>query len=544
MSRNNLHRKETPLLFGLLSKKFTDEGNPYVKFNWGKIIFFLITLLVVSWLSLASLLFAYFKYAKDFDTVKFTNMLLLPVKYSEHKIDMGNRHIERGLEAMKDNRFMDGIRLLRLGLARSPNNLEGLVSLAQIYEFGLDRKDIAIEMYLDGFESGGIQDSDFCQAALQSLLSHKMDSEIIELAETYLPESFIKDSNPNFQILAFAAATSSFYRGKFDKTEDYISNFLLNETVDGIVLSSRVSWDKGNTYSAIKKLESALYKYPNSDELYSQISYYYREVDDFDSSRRYAQLRSVKSPSDHNPIIDLIYLYDKYEIKDKVIEYSNKIIKNFSDNEKAIYKLSNFAASTGKINVAQFCYELALEKNYDLQNFALSLVEAHISSKDYEGAINFSEELLVENPTWLKDHWSVFNSLRALASYGLNRPDLGEIYLEEFLTEKDITPAILVSVAKRFSDNQMYKQAQKILNIAYNKDENNQRVLYSLISVNLELGITQNLDNQIKKLLQTRRPDSKLIKKAYNRLGSDLFIFTKNRTSILMDLGSIVRESI
>ena len=313
MSRNNLHRKETPLLYGLLSKKFTDEGNPYVKFNWGKIIFFLITLLVVSWLSLASLLFAYFKYAKDFDTVKFTNMLLLPVKYSEHKIDMGNRHIERGLEAMKDNRFMDGIRLLRLGLARSPNNLEGLVSLAQIYEFGLDRKDIAIEMYLDGFEYGGIQDSDFCQAALQSLLSHKMDTEIIELAETYLPESFIKDSNPNFQILAFAAATSSFYRGKFDKTEDYISNFLLNETVDGIVLSSRVSWDKGNTYSAIKKLESALYKYPNSDELYSQISYYYREVDDFDSSRRYAQLRSVKSPSDHNPIIDLIYLYDKYE---------------------------------------------------------------------------------------------------------------------------------------------------------------------------------------------------------------------------------------
>ena len=99
------------------------------------------------------------------------------------------------------------------------------------------------------------------------------------------------------------------------------------ETIDGIILSSKVSWDRGNKFSAIKKLESALYKYPNSDQIYSQISYYYREIDDFDSARRYAQLRNIKSPSDSDPIIELIYLYDKYDIEDKVIEYSKQIIK-------------------------------------------------------------------------------------------------------------------------------------------------------------------------------------------------------------------------
>ena len=177
-----------------------------------------------------------------------------------------------------------------------------------------------------------------------------------------LPKEFKKGDNANLQTLAFAAATSSFFRGKFDKTEDYINTFLLSESIDGIILSSKVSWDRGNKFSAIKKLESALYKYPNSDQIYSQISYYYREIDDFDSARRYAQLRNIKSPSDSDPIIELIYLYDKYDIEDKVIEYSKQIIKNFSDNEVAIYQLANFAASTGKINIAQFCYELALEK--------------------------------------------------------------------------------------------------------------------------------------------------------------------------------------
>ena len=73
----------------------------------------------------------------------------------------------------------------------------------------------------------------------------------------------------------------------------------------------------------------------------------------------------------------------------------------------------------------------------------------------------------------------------------------------------------------------MYQQAQRILDLAYTKDENNQRVLNNLIKVNLELGMTQDLGNQIRKLLQTRRPDKELLKEAYNRLGSDLFILQK-----------------
>ena len=233
-----------------------------------------------------------FKYVKDYDTVKFTDMIFLPMNYSDHKVKMGDRHIERGLQAVEESNFADGIRLLRLGLIRSPGNLEGIVKLAQIYEVGLDRKDIAIEMYIEGFDYGGIRNDEFCFSALKALLNNKMDSEIMDIADRYLPKNFKKGDNTNFQTLAFAAATSCFYRGNFDKTEDYINTFLLNESVDGIILSSKVSWDRGNKYSAIKKLESALYKYPSSDKLYSQISYFYREINNFDSARRYAQQKT------------------------------------------------------------------------------------------------------------------------------------------------------------------------------------------------------------------------------------------------------------
>ena len=93
-----------------------------------------------------------------------------------------------------------------------------------------------------------------------------------------------------------------------------------------------------------------------------------------------------------------------------------------------------------------------------------------------------------------------------------------------------------MAVAKRFSDNEMHQQAQKILVQAYTNDENNQRVLNNLIKVNLKLGMTQNLGEQIKKLLKTRRPDEVLLKDTYNRLEVICF-FTKNRSAILMELG-------
>ena len=74
-------------------------------------------------------------------------------------------------------------------------------------------------------------------------------------------------------------------------------------------------------------------------------------------------------------------------------------------------------------------------------------------------------------------------------------------------------------------------------------DESSKNEIKEILStMNLELGMTQDLGDQIKKLLQTRRPDKELLRDAYNRLGSDLFIYTKNRNAILMELGAILRD--
>ena len=531
------------LLFGLLIKKKSPSGKAYIQFQWFRIGLLFTSFLIISWLLAGATLYSFFKYYRDYDAVKFTDMLILPFIIKQHRIEMGNFHVKQGLNALEKENYAEGIHLLKLGLARSPANLEGRITLAQIYEYGIKRKDIAADIYLEGFKYQGIEDEAFLIAALQCLLNNQRDAEIQALAEEFLPSDFKTGDNRNFQTLAFATATSYFLNGNFDKAEDYINLFLLNSTVDGVILSAKISWDRGNQLSAINKLERTLSTFPDSNAIFSQLGIFYRKIKDFDAARRYTQLRNVKNPSDPTPIIDLMYLYNDTEDLASVKDLSNRILRDFENDKNAIYQLANFASITGNIRLAQRCYELVLEKGFELDKLALTVIESYLVARDYEGAMEFAEELLEENPTWLNAQKALFNSLRALAAFGLNRPEIGEIYLGEFLNKTEINSAIFVAVAKRFSDNDMPLQAQKVLQKAYQSEPTNQRVLNDLIEVNLNLGLTKDLSLQLRQFLNTRRPSKKLLAQAYTRLGSDLFLFTENRRAILIELGSILRES-
>ena len=236
MSNTAKKSNDTPLLLGFIIKKIGANGKPYIEFQWLRIGIFLITSILVLWLSLAALIFAFFKYSKNYDTVRYKDMLILPLKYDEHKKAMGQYHIEQGLLSIENGQYARGLSLLRVGLVRSPDNLKGRTELAQIYEYWLKRTDVAIEMYQEGFKFGGLYDEAFLTAALQSLLKNKMDDEIEAISDEYLPSDFKSGDHKNYQMLAFAAANSAFLKGDFDQAEDYINLYLLNTSIDGIIL--------------------------------------------------------------------------------------------------------------------------------------------------------------------------------------------------------------------------------------------------------------------------------------------------------------------
>ena len=539
-TRNPILR-EKPILLGFAVQRKEPDGRIHIAVRWTRLFTTLFVLFIASWISVAAALFGYFKYKKEFDEVTFTGMIALPFRMQEHRQEMGDYHIKTGLAEIKEGNYREALRLLRLGVVRSPSNLEGRRVLAEFYEVALKRADIAAELMLKGLDLGGIDDIDYLKQTLRVLLRHQMDEKIQQLADKYLPNE--PDLTDNNRTLAFGAANANYLRGNFDQADDYLISYNLIQSIEGLMLSSQISWDRGNQIAAITKMEHSLSRFPNSEPLLMQLSRYHREMGDIDKARRYAILRNVKDPLSPAPRLELLYIYNKTNDVERELRETQRMLKQFRDDESALQSLANFAADTGKIDLARRTYEEALENEFAIDIFALLLIESHLVSKDYEGALSFSEELLKENPNWLKNRWAIFNSLRAVASYGTNRPDLGEIYLQHFIDEKNNPPQTYLAVARRFIDTDRSQQARKILTAAYRRSPTNQKILSKLIRIELELGHTENLNRLLNRLLLMRRPQMDLLVEAYEKLGSDRFIFTPDRESLLLQLSAILREN-
>ena len=534
-----LHEK--PILLGFVVQRKEPDGRVHIAIRWARLFTTLFVLFIASWISVAAALFGYFKYKKEFDEVTFTGMIALPFRMQEHRKEMGDYHIKTGLAEIKEGNYRDALRLLRLGVVRSPSNLEGRRMLAEFYEVALKRADIAAELMIKGLDLDGIDDIDYLKQTLRVLLRNQMDEKIQQLADKYLPnEPDLTDHN---RTLAFSAANANYLRGNFDQADDYLISYNLIQLIEGLLLSAQISWDRGNQIAAITKMEHSLSRFPNSEPLLMQLSRYHREMGDIDKARRYAILRNVKDPLSPAPRLELLYIYNKSNDVERELRETQRMLKQFRDDESALQSLANFAADTGKIDLARRTYEEALENEFAIDPFALLLIESHLASKDYEGALSFSEELLKENPNWLKNRWAIFNSLRAVASYGTNRPDLGEIYLQHFIDEENNPPQTYLAVSRRFIDTDRSQQARKILTTAYRRTPTNQKILSELIRIELELGHTENLNHLLNRLLLMRSPQMDLLVEAYEKLGSDRFIFTPDRESLLLQLSAILREN-
>ena len=539
-TRNPITR-ERPILLGFVIQRKGIDGRMEISVRWGRLIGTFALLAVLGWFTLAGALYFHFKYNKEFDQVSYTKMLtLLPFGLETHRVEMGNYHIERGLSEIIEGNYRDALRLLRLGVSRSPANLEGRRVLAEFYEIALKRHDIAVDQLLQGIELGGIQDSEYLKATLRVLLRYQMDEDIQNLANKYLPEEpELTDIN---RTLAFGAANANYLRGNYDLAEDYIIDYKLLESLEGVLLSAQISWDRGSKIAAMTKMEYSIEKFPNSEPLLMQLSRYHRELGEIEEARRYAILRNVSDPLSAAPRLELLYIYNKSEDFEREQIETQRMLQQFRNDEPALQSLANFAADTGNIELARRTYEEALENEFAIDAFALLLIEAHLVDKDYQGALDFSEELLKERPDWLTLRWAIFSSLRAVASYGINRPDLGEIYLQDFIDEAGNQAQTYLAVSRRFTDIDRVKQARTILTLAYQKAPTNQKVLSELIRSELSLGNTEDLSRLLSRYLQMRRPQIELLTEAYNKLGSDRFIFTPDRQSLLLQLSAILRE--
>jgi hypothetical protein len=160
-------------------------------------------------------------------------------------------------------------------------------------------------------------------------------------------------------------------------------------------------------------------------------------------------------------------------------------------------------------------------------------VEAEVVAKNYQAALDLAHLLLAANPDWAKRFYAVFNGLEAIASFGLGDEPAGQIFLTNFVSQPSVRAENFVAVSNRLLAVGARAPARLMLAQAVKTDRLNQAALTSLINLDAELDNAEGLAAEIPRLLGMRKPSAAALQAAYDKLGSDIFLFNPDRTFLL-----------
>ncbi|MGC9450807.1 MAG: tetratricopeptide repeat protein [Oceanipulchritudo sp.] len=523
---------------GFATREMTPGKSVRIHIRWGRVLVLLLVMGILGWAVKSWGLYYFFREVRDFEDVSFVDMIFFPMNRAAVRVEQGKYQIEQGKAALEREDYRRAFSLLREGVARSPSSLEGRMLLAQIYAGW--RPELAADILVQGIEYGKT-DTEYAKLTFTLLLSQKEDDKILSLTEEMLQEDLPEDIR---QILRVSRLQAAMFHGKFGIARELFEETDLKQTMDGVILGTQLYSRTGRTETATEILKSVLLGIPveQADPVYRQLIQSFKSREMYDEAREAALELVIRNPMDWQPrilLIDVLSASGRLDRRDREIE---AMIREHRNDEQAMIALGRICAEYGNVEGASRLYEIALENGYALSLFSLTLAEAFVQNGDYAEAIDLCNELIQEDPSWLLNAEGSFNAIRSLAYFGYGDTELGNLYLKNFLDSRRTNVSQLFQAARRFRDRDLGEQALLLLEEAYRRDPKNEQVLATLIDVEMEQGAFFSLNSHLQALFDMRRPDYDLLENIRNRLQSDRFLFTRNRTALLDNLGAILSE--
>ncbi len=506
-----------------------------VRIVWHLAAIWLLMLALVGWLGLATGAYLFVKYRRDFSEVQFKHMLFYPTERENYRKARGDYLIALSQKQLEEKKYRQAFYNLRVGANMSPHNRDGSMLLAQFYVVW-QRPDLAHNLLVEGLGDHA-QDREYMQATFSFLLQRHDDYELIQIADRLLAGSE-RNGVPDerLRLIATARATAQFFRGNYDAAEDTIREYRITDSIDGRLLAIRVAWERGERDSALAALQSMTEELPDNEQVYAQYTAYLREDKRDDEMRRQAILRQLSYPDRPRARIDLLYLYDKAHEENSLQMGVEDLFHDFNANGDVMLALGDFAANTGRPELARRVYDHCKTMQLPWDGAALMTVEAYVVAKRYREALEACTSLQKENPEWGKRFYSVFNGLQAIANYGLSDVEAADLFLSNFLAQSGVRAENLVAVSNRLLSVGADDQARLVLAQAVRADPLNQTALTGLIRLDLASGRAEAVISHVETLLTMRTPPRLLLREAYDRLASDRFLLIPKRSALLNDI--------
>lgn len=480
------------------------------------------------YLVLAASVFLFAKYGRGVVGVSFLD-LAWPSRWGHYRTATGNHLIGVAGQQLAVGDARAALVGLQAGVSKSPGNRTGRLLLHELLRKA-GRLDLAKKVLLDGLPFL-LSDPAYLQAVFGFLLQQQDDDAVRRIGAGLLSSGHL--SAEAADVTTLACASACYFRGRYDQAEDFLLSRLLDRTHDGRLLLAQIDWDRGYRDLALLNVRALTEDFPASEAGLAQFGAWLRETDARDEYRRLCLLRRFATPDAAAPRIALLHALREAGDASALAAETEALLQDFAHDEAALAALGEFAAHAGDPALARRAHDLCRSRGLTGEATAFLLIEASIAARDHRAALAIADELLETHPDWAERHGLLFDSLRAVALFGLHDDATARLHLKRFLSRPGLRAEPLLVIARQLAAVGARPEARQTLAHALAADPLNQAAAAQLVVLDLELGLSDALPADLHRLAGMRKPSPGVLCAAVARLGSDRFLFTPGRDSAL-----------
>jgi hypothetical protein len=470
---------------------------------------------------------------------------LLTVKDSygraAHLNRKGEYFVSVAKAALARQDYAEFARYIGTGAQLSPANLEAQRLCADLF-FQFQRPLDAYQLLEESLVFAK-QDRGYFSQYVERCFLFDQDARLIATANKFLGD---QDVSPAIRAdLQLAAAQAHFLRGNFAESAKLIKDHRLDQTADGFLLSCQILWESGDRAGAMAELDAALRSYPAGLRLLATKAFWLKEQGELSRAKDCLDLMDVSSPGKPEPLIQSLNVLPgeaNHAARAAIVE---KAVLKFGNQEKAMLDLARFGNEIADVDLTVRLAKLAKDRRFTNRvRFDLVRVECLLNAGRARETILLVDDLYkqAEREQWVPETRMAFEALRTIAYFADGQTEIGSINLQKLMQNRKVPPQVLISASRKLIAAQRYDEANDVLIQAHLQNESNQAVLQQIVRLKLDHPrIAADLETYLRRLMQNRRPPKEVLQSALRRLGSDVYLFSADRETLLRDVEAKLR---
>lgn len=455
---------------------------------------------------------------------------------SAHLYRKGEYFVSVAKDALTRQDYAEFARYIGTGAQLSPANLEAQRLCADLF-FVFQRPLDAYQLLEESLVFAK-QDREYFRYYVQRCFMLDQDARLIATATKHLGDPAVAEEIR--ADLRLAAAQAHFLRGDFADASRLIKEHRLDQTADGYLLNCQLLWESGDREGALAELDAALAVFPAGVRLLEMKARWLKDSGEFRRAQDTLDLLSISQPGRPGPLIQSLYLLPGEANRARREALLEKIVSTFGNQEQPMLDLARFGNDTADVALTARLAKLALERKFSNRvRFDLVHVECLLNAGRARETILLVDALYkqAERDQWVAETRIAFDALRTIAYFADGQTEIGSINLQKLLQHRKVPPQVLVAASRKLITARRYDEANDVLIQAHLQNETNQAILMQIVQLKLDHPrIAADLETYLRRLMLNRRPSPEVLRAALRRLGSDTYLFSSDRETLLRDV--------